>query len=520
MVTFRTEDFWESKGNAAFQWSEDVRDGVLNFACQLWEDYPKWVLIENPLNSFVRGYLNASCAARGNLPAAPESPFVGGQCDTDYHVVGTYQNANTGASWACEELLVFDTRLNGAIVRGRVVGLGTRPFGAGEVLTIRYIDKNTGLAQETTPGGNISGNFVNTEEQCSNITADTQQNYMIAGSGKITQIIRIDGLPDDCPSLPPEYPDVTPTSQDLSTTIIINNNDGLSTTHNLVYNQITANYNFPMGFKLDGVNITFDIEGITIHGAPQITSPNSDNETPPPPGTDGGTDGVGGNNDTVYPEQQYPKLPELVTPETVLTPIQYILCTEGALETVNLIIKQSTSINPLVTEILNILINIVQEICEAGEAEGLVGIPEYYGIRPGAERPAIVYLWKEVVGSTIQASTYSSTVQNPSAAAISAIDTVVVPDKTIGTYMTSVTLTDGSRIRATGNTISNADTNFFFLLDQVDAAFKQSDINDRITRSENTRLEVKTLKCRQIEYYPNGKDANTAPSTRRVIDIT
>ena len=183
-----------------------------------------------------------------------------------------------------------------------------------------------------------------------------------------------------------------------------------------------------------------------------------------------------------------------------------------------MVVQQTTSISPLATAILSILINIVQEICEAGE-EGLVGLPEYYGIRPGAERPAIVYIWKEVIGGVIQPSTYSSTVQNPSTNAINAIDTITVPDKTIGEYMTSVTLTDGSRIRATGDTPTNADTNFFFLLNQVDSAFKQMDINDRITRSENSRLQTKTLKCRQIEYYPNGKDANTSPSVRRKISI-
>lgn len=520
MVTFPTEDFWETKGNTAYQWSEDIRDGVLNFACELWENYPKWVLIENPLNSFVRGYLNASCAARGNLPAAPASPFPGGQCDTDYHVYGKYQNANTGASHGCGDELVFDTRLNGAIVRGRVTRLGTRPFGAQQVLAIYYYDSNTGTEQFTTPGGDISGNFVFVEPGCSNITADTQQNYMIENEAYIEGVIRIDGMPDNCGSLPPEYPDVTPTSNDLTTNITINNNDGQSTNHTLVYNQLTSNYNFPMGFKLDGVNITLDIEGITIHGNPNYTSPTSGNETPPPPGTDGGEDGVGGTNDETYPEQQYPKLPDLVTVETVKKALDYIICTEGVLETVNLVISQSTSINPVITAIIDILINIVQEICADAEVEGLVGLPEYYGLRPGADRPAIVYLWKEVVDMTIQKSTYSSTVQNPSASAIAGIDTIVVPDKVIGTYMTSVTLVDGSRIKATGDTQSSADANFFFLLNQVDSSFKQANINDKITRSQNTQLIVKTLKCRQIEYYPNGKATNVAPAIRRVIPIT
>lgn len=519
MVTFRTEDFWQNIGGSAYQWSRDIRDAVLTNACQLWFDYPKWVVLDNPINAFTRGYLNSACSFVNLVPPAPQVPFTGGQCTTQYIVEATIENANTQGGIACQAIRNLTTAGQVVNVPGPVKGLKEVQVGSSTILyAVGTAVNGSDVLRTIGVPGVAQDTFI--QPSCGNYGASNSVAYALPGTAQITNIIRIDGQPDNCGDPPPEYPDITPTSQDLSTTIIINNNDGVATTHNLVYNQIAPNYNFPMGFKLDGINITLDIGGITIHGAPQITSPTSNNDNIPPPGSDGGNDGVGGNNDTVYPDQQYPTLPELVTPETVETAIEYLLCTEGVLETINLTIQQTTSINPLATSILAILINIVQEICEGMEATGLVGLPEYYGLKPGTERPAIVFLWKEVIGNTIQPSTYSSTVHNPSAAAINAINTIIVPDKTIGEYMTSVTLLDGSRIRATGNTQGNADSSFFFLLNQVDGAFKQPDINDRITRSQNTRLQTKTLKCRQIEYYPDGKDANTSPSVRRIISIT
>ena len=256
MVTFRTEDFWTNIGGTAYEWNRNIRDAIATYGCELWNNYPKWTTLDNPLNAFVRGYLNAACAPIGLDVPAPEVPFVGGQCDTAYHVTGKYKNANTGGAFGCEEELVFSTTLNNAPTSGRVTRVGTRPFGNDTVLAIYYFSTSNNMELNTTPGGNISGNPVFVRPACANITPNNQGNYMIAGSAYIESVTRVDGQPDNCGSLPVEYPDVTPTSQDLTKTIIINNNDGLSTTHNLVYNQIAPNYNFPFGFKLDGVNAT------------------------------------------------------------------------------------------------------------------------------------------------------------------------------------------------------------------------------------------------------------------------
>lgn len=522
MPTYPPSTFFETPTNPAEQFGANVRDAVLNFACDLWNNYPGWITDNNALTSnYTRGYMNTVCQTPVKVPPAPQTPFTGGQCFTLYHVEGMYEEANTSNNtYACRELREFNTQswAPGG-VQGKILGVQGIPAGGGAVilgLVRQNPDNSTDFVRVGNPG---VGQPIPVVNECKVWAASTAVGRSFDGNGFITNIIRVDGMPDDCGNPPIEYPDATPTFNDLHTTIVIVNPDGVNNTFNLDFNQVVIGQNFPMGFKLQGINITLDLSGLTIHGNPNTTAP-SNNTPPPPPGSDGGTDGIGNDNDTVFPDITYPKLPEFVTPETFLETFEQALCTEGVLEITTLTIQTIIGSNPVSIVLAQMLINILQELCGMEETEALVGIPEYNILRPGAEREAIVYLWKEVIGTTIQASTYSSTVQNPSAAAVAAINTVTVPDKTIGTFMTSVVLNDGSRIRATGDTQANADINFNFLLDQVDSAFKQPDIANRITQSQNSRLDVKTLKCRQIEYYPHGKSANVQPSIRRVIDIT
>jgi hypothetical protein len=329
--------------------------------------------------------------------------------------------------------------------------------------------------------------------------------------------IRVDGMPDNCGSLPADYPVNVPSSMDLTTNITIVNLDGLDNNFVLVYNKLSNQYNFPMNFKLNGVNLTLDIGGITIYGAPQVTEPTSGNDLPVP-GSDGGDDGAGGTNDDTYPDSEYPTVPDLTVPTSVSQLIEYVVCTDGVISAVSDTLKVVTANIPYFSLIIDILVNILTDVCEISEAEAIVGLPDYYALRPGVERPAIVYLYKEFINNTWQNSTYSSTVQHPSAAAIANIMTIVVPDKTMGTFLTSATLKDGSRIRSSGDTSAASLANFNFLLNQVDSAEIPADIVARTTTCEDTRLQVKTVKCRQIEYYPNGKAAGVNPLTRRVID--
>jgi hypothetical protein len=305
---------------------------------------------------------------------------------------------------------------------------------------------------------------------------------------------------------------------ELETTINIINLDGTDVELNLQFNQINNSFNFPIGFKLEGTNVVVDIEGITIYGDPYSTSPNTPNDSPSP-GSDGGKDGGGNDYTIVFSEQVYPVVSYYVQPQTIEQEIEYLVCNDGVVETVIEFISIITPLNPVVEVILSMLGHIVQDLCEMESSSADVGLPEYYPVLPGTERPAIVYLYKEVIAGVKQKPTYSSTVNNPSFQAIAGIDIIVVPDKTIGQFVCSATMTDGSRIRGSGDSEQAADANFTFLVNQVDPVFIPSDLSQRKVTTFYPRLQTLDVVCTQVEYYPNGKAAGVSPSIRRFLPV-
>lgn len=495
-VQFPLSDFFQSSGNAAAVFAEELRDGIATFACSLWSNYPKFITESTvPGASFARGFMNQMCSPIQAPVPAPVFPFTGGQCSgVDYNVDFCVDATNIFVPGSMFN--VCQTRF--AMIDGAITDLSFTYLGNNVYeLFVTFLD-----------GASMSNTLTDPYGSGINVIPGTES----------WTIVRSDGMPDTCGNPPADYTSPTPTSMDLQTTIVITNLDTVNNTYDLVYNKVTNNYNFPMNFKLNGVNVTLDLGGITIYGPPEVTSPTSGNDVPPP-GSDGGDDGVGGNNDTVYTDNEYPTLPPLVNPTVVSQLFEYVVCTDGVISTVSDTIKAAASSIPFASLVVDILVNILTDVCEIGDAEATVGLPEFYGLRAGVDRPAIVYLYKEVMSGTWGASTYSSTVTNPTAAAVAAIDTVVVPDKTMGTYLTQITLNDGAQIRATGDTQASSLTNFNFLLAQVDPTFLPASVPDRTSVATYPTLQIKTVKCRQIEYYPNGKAAGVSPAVRRVIDL-
>lgn len=493
--TFPLSDFFESSGNSAAVFGEQLRDGIAGFACGLWSAYPAFITEGTlPGQSFARGFMNQMCSPIQSAVPAPQPPFVGGQCsgvqykvDFEFEVVNIFDPL---------DIRIFTdtlfTMLPGAILQVTI----DRPSNTVYNFDLIFDDGNGQTSTSTDPFGTpwrSTGNF--------------QQ----------IVITRTDGMPDTCGDPEVQYTSPPPTSIDLSTTINITNLDGVDNVYNVVYNKISNNYNFPLGFKVNGVNVTLDFGGLTFHGPSDIVQPTSGND-PLPPGSDGGEDGVGGQNDTIFPLQDFLVFPSFTTPDVLEDTIEYLVCESGIISTITTTLKtipaQSFGLKLLI-ELIGFLL---QEICEATAVEPIVGLPEYYGLRPGVDRPAIVYLYKEFINGVWDPSTYSSTVPNPNAAAVAAINTILPPDKTMGTIVTSLTLSDGSNIKASGDTEMESLNNFNFLLNQVDPSLIQPDAAQRTTVTSYPRLQVKTVKCRQIEYYPTGKQAGINPTIKRIID--
>ena len=193
------------------------------------------------------------------------------------------------------------------------------------------------------------------------------------------------------------------------------------------------------------------------------------------------------------------------------------MCNDGVIEAIQESIDVIPSTNPVVTIILQIVSEILTEICGSQGAE--LGFPEIYPVLPGAQRPAIVFYYKEFIEGVKQKSTFTSTVNNPSASAIAAIGSVIVPNKTMGTVVVALKLNDGSRISTTGETESGAISNYNFLLSQVDPAIIPANESTLRTVTIRETLAVREVVCVQIENYPEGRAAGVSPSVRRIIPV-
>lgn len=508
VLKFPVSEWFQSSGNAAAEFQENLRDEIATFACSLWSQFPNFIVNgKDPTSSFARGFMNQACSPIQSFVPFPAPGFTGGQCPGVVYTVTMDFELRTDQG-ACPILNDGTVSVN---VTGPVQGVEMR-------LRTPNVNVISCFAAGPYPIDSVDWVLVGANEVAlaNNVRDGRGVPTVPLSRYTITGVARADGQPDTCGDPVPEYPSPPPTAQDLTTIINIVNLDGVANNYTLTYNQINNNFNFPVGFKLDGVNVVLDIEGITIYGDPFSTSPNTPNESPPP-GTDGGRDGEGNDYVVVFTEQVYPVTSEYSQPQTIEKDIEYIICNEGVIETIIDTITTVLPLDPVLEIILLLLGEVIREICGIQDQQVDVGLPEYYPVLPGTERPAIVYLYKEIINGVKQRSTYSSTVNNPSSAAVAGIDTIVVPDKTIGQYVCSATMTDGTRIRASGDSEMVADTNFNFLLAQVEPTLIPSNLNDRKVITFYPLLQVVTVVCTQIEYYPNGKAAGVSPAIRRII---
>lgn len=512
-IRFRTRELFQPAVNTAEDFTVALRDGVATFACNLWSSFPDFITEgTNPQNGFARGYMNSMCGAIQPPVSAPLVPFTGGQCcDAIYDVTVDYELRR------CAGDVVITANVSTISVSGKIIGLILHPCLQSpglSCLDIIYQDCLENTLYETV--ASLTNGIAETDcTGVGNTDPDADKINPATSTYDITGVVRTDGMPDNCGDPPARYQSPPPTSNDLNQTINVTVNDGLDLSLELQYIKLSNQYNFPMNFKVNGINVSLDFDGLNFHAPDGFGSPSGGNDVPPP-GSDPGSDGAGGDITQIYNDNEYIVAPDSPPPRTVERIIEYILCTDGVIETITEVVKVNVGNLPFLVILLDMVKNILTDLCEMPEAT--LGLPEYYGLQPGANRPAIVYLWKEYINETWQPSTYSSTVHHPTTAAIAEIENLTSIEKTIGTYKTFVRLSDGSVIQATGDTPANSDANFTFLITQVVSSFLPPDLISATITSVDTRLSVKTLNLRQIEYYPSGKVGNASPSIRRVVE--
>lgn len=514
VLFFPSSEFFEQSGNQLRRFQEELRDGIAGASCDIWAAYPRFVTNgRNPASSFARGFMNQMCSARQPPPPLTTPNFSGGQCcDKPYIVFCSWQfiqcNGNIGQQGTANPTIT-----------GKVIGLSAAfdPPGSNQFLLTLVTQDCSGVETRTL----LTSTTQCIVDNCSIVPPSGSNDNcwdLSSSTYEIVSVTTADGSADDCGNPEPSYPpDPPPESGDLTTIINITNLDGNDTEYELTWNQTNNIYNFPFTYQLNGVAVTLDVGGISIYGDVNVTSPNGGNQGEPP-GSQGGNDEEGNPYVVIFPNQEYPTVPDITQPETIETDLQRLVCDSGVITPVIETIRSIGGLDPALLFLLEVLNSIIEEICMLEENTADLGFPEVYPELPGAERPALLYYYKEFINGEKQKSTYTSTISNPSSSAVADINSIVVPDKTTGTHITSLKLTDGSRITATGADEFDSLTNFQFLLNQVDSSFVPANPLDQTVLTVRQGIVSKSLKCTQIEYYPNGRASSVAPAIRRIIN--
>lgn len=507
-VFYETSSFFEESGSAVARFPEQVRDGIVGHACNIWGNFPDFFTRGvNPVSSWTRGYMNQVCGGIQSPPPLQTPDFTGGQCDgIIYNVVYKITAYNIGSC----QLVVDETQQQN--VTGPIGAVYINPVGITATtscngLSNDVVDQVEYLLPTKLGDVTLSAGIFNDPSGVANPPLS---------SVEILSVTRVDGLPDDCGDAPPQYaPQPPPAPGDLNTTINITNLDGTDNSISIEYNQVDNNYNFPMNFKVNGINATLSLGGLTIHGNTSITN-NNGGEGSPPPGSDGGKNSDGDTYINIFDDAEYPELPEFTVPDLVDSTLEYLLCEEEVLDTITKVVKILPGTSPILVSILEVLSNIVRELCQGDDLSD-VGVPEIYPVLPGADRPVCVFYYKEILEDRRGFSTYTSTLPNPSNATIAGLSNLVPPDRVLGKYVVALRLTDGSRIIARGNTEAQADAYFQFLLNRVSPGVIPTNILELKTVTKQERFNEVEVKCTQVEYYPDGKSFGRTASEKYLL---
>jgi hypothetical protein len=150
--------------------------------------------------------------------------------------------------------------------------------------------------------------------------------------------------------------------------------------------------------------------------------------------------------------------------------------------------------------------------------EPILSLPEYFGLRPGVDRPSLVIIYKEKNGDKWGQSTFSTTIPNPKASIIAALPNLEIEPKEQGIYFASLGLLDNSQVRVSLSSKASAKAYLQYLLTMVDPSVIPDDLDKRIIEGTNQRVKTIQLYARKIEWYPQGKQDNRNPDYERLID--
>lgn len=251
---------YSGAGNPVYDGMSSLAKGVFeatkSVSCPLYRDFPGFMTGEmfgSPFAAQTDSLLNDLCNPTGNVPPPPSVPFTGGQCEcVNYIVTWTLDGYGIGQS-------------GGSVVRPGPIG--------------RVYARSTGSSGQKQTGFNFG-------------TPDCGAGFFsiissaLDGTTTITSVVRQDGQPDTCGTLPPSYPITQPPEGDLNVNVPIQVSPNFSI--NVPVSVFAPFTQIVPTLRIGDFNIDFDLGGLTI--SPDIdlnfpgTNPTNQPVPQPPPG--------------------------------------------------------------------------------------------------------------------------------------------------------------------------------------------------------------------------------------------
>lgn len=329
----------ERLGKNAYDLSAQLADKTRQFACQIWSLYPDWVTGNQSLGtSFARGLMTSVCQQD-----EPPPPYQGGNCPVAYHAFGTYYSKNF-SSGGCDVIAFWRTigSASGTDISSwqpRQISSSDPRYSIkrsnGGNIFIRQITFEDYTSKNTTLTGGVPVSFRNKDFACLN-----QTNNPVGDRVRVTDLVRLDGLPDDCPPLYPVYPPSQPPSV-ISNQYDIQVDANTTITYNVSLKRSgDNNFQFPLVFSWNDFDVALDAGGFTfdVDINPTISPPDADNPggepkppiLPPkaPPRGGGGGNGVPIDSPEDYTSEEIPVEEELEEQDGEVLDYITILVTE------------------------------------------------------------------------------------------------------------------------------------------------------------------------------------------------
>lgn len=267
---------WDDLGLDTNLLPGQITKAIRHAACDLWIDNSDKFVPDNPVFAPARWFWNTVCDRRSQ---PPPPPFSGGQCLVDYTVTIHYDvNSNVYANDCGAQN--YDRVLDGGF-RGPIKGVIYEQ-------THFYPEDESIKPGCATPGSYGEWYLHYGEGQKYKLFTQYQSAVRTL---QVINVVRRDGLPDNCGSIPTRYPrspDLPPGGRNWK--FPVTDEDGNS--YDFDFNYKGSDFNFPLHFEFNFGDAYVDFGGITLNWNGDLNvnlpggSPGNGGKNPMPPSPD------------------------------------------------------------------------------------------------------------------------------------------------------------------------------------------------------------------------------------------